>query len=57
MNKIKVSWRSDKNSDIQSKLYDSEEIAIKARNWLIQNGAYDIDVAVVLDDSTSKSLT
>lgn len=45
-NKLKLSWRPKEGEEIKCKIYDDEKIAIKAKNWLIQNGAVDIDLAI-----------
>lgn len=42
---IVVRWKDDKGKP-QKKEYDHYKQAIKARNYLVKNGATDVDVAV-----------
>lgn len=46
MNNLVVTW-TDKDGKKQSKQYTDQRLAYKARQWLLENGATEIDVAVV----------
>ena len=45
--KLLVRW-TDKEGNNQSKEYDDYKTATKARDWLLDNGANDADIAVIM---------
>ena len=45
MNKLIVRW-TDNKGEYREKEYQDEKTARKARDWLIENGALDADIAI-----------
>jgi len=41
---------TDKSGKADKKIYDDYSTIIKAKRWLLDNGAVDIDIAVQMDD-------
>lgn len=56
MNKLLVRW-TDNQGNKQSKLYDDEKLARKARDWLLSMGAEDADIAIVIKPKDSSENT
>ena len=44
---LKLSWK-DKDGNEHSRTYQDQREAYKAKKWLVDNGALDIDIAVVM---------
>jgi len=49
-----VRWR-DNNGKLHEKEYDQYKQAIKARNYLVKNGATDVDMAVAINKKAADS--
>lgn len=47
MNKLKLIW-TDQNGKLQTREFDTEPEARKARDWLREKGADDVDMAVII---------
>ena len=51
---IVVRWK-DNNGKSHKKEYDQYKQAIKARNYLVKNGATDVDMAVAINKKAADS--
>lgn len=51
---LKLSWQ-DKQGNKHSRIYKDQREAYKAKQWLVDNGAVDIDIAIVKKSATIKS--
>ena len=47
MNKLILRW-TDQDGKPQSKRYDDEQSARKAKKWLLDRGALQVDIAIVI---------